>query len=65
MCLNGKYVDVYFQGRSNIYGWSVRDLDFNRMTNPYGSTQLDPTQCSQVVNISESFLSLTSMYIWL
>jgi hypothetical protein len=30
------------------------DLDFNHMTNPYGSTQLDHTQCSQAVNISVS-----------
>jgi len=30
--LNRKHVDAYFQGRSSIYGWSVRDPDFNCMT---------------------------------
>jgi hypothetical protein len=34
------------------------NLDFNRMTNPLGSTQTDHTQCLQAVNISGSFPSL-------
>jgi hypothetical protein len=30
--LDGVDVDAYFQCRSNMCGWSVRDLDFNHMT---------------------------------
>jgi hypothetical protein len=30
--LNEKHVVAYFQYRNNIFGWSVRDLDFKSMT---------------------------------
>jgi hypothetical protein len=42
------------------------NLDFNCMTNSYGSTQPDHTQCSQAANKSkEVFPSLVNMYAWL
>jgi hypothetical protein len=31
--LSGKHVVAYFPGRSNIFGWSARDLDFGSMMN--------------------------------
>jgi len=30
--LNGRHVVTYFQCTSNIFGWSVGDLDFQSMT---------------------------------
>jgi hypothetical protein len=31
--LSGKHVVAYFQGRSSIFKWSVRDLDLESMMN--------------------------------